>query len=157
MQPILFPFTRPPRLAVLIDAENVSARRAGQIMAHVAERGKPTVRRAFGDWTTPQLAPWKKVLHTLSIEPCQQFPYTRGKNASDATLIMDAMELLLTRAVDGFCLASSDSDYTGLVGRIQQKGLPVYGFGLRESSPAFMAACDAFVCLDEACDAGTSG
>lgn len=144
---ILTPLLR--RLAVLIDAENLSARHAALLMEKAAAFGKPTVRRAYGEWTGPQLTPWKNVLHTLSIQPCHQFRYAKGKNASDCLLVMDAMELLLTGAVDGFCIVSSDSDYTGLVGRIQQRGLPVYGFGLHGASPAFMAACDAFVLLDE--------
>jgi len=139
---------RPLRLAVLIDAENISARYAALLMEQASIFGKPTVRRAYGEWTGPQLTPWKNVLHTLSILPCHQFRYAKGKNASDCMLVMDAMELLLTCAVDGFCIVSSDSDYTGLVGRIQQRGLPVYGFGLRCASPAFMVACDAFVVLD---------
>lgn len=141
---------RPPRLAVLIDAENLSARYAAPLMERAATFGKPTVRCAYGQWTGPQLTPWKNVLHTLAIQPCHQFRCAKGKNASDSLLVMDAMELLLTGAVDGFCLVSSGSDYTGLVGRIQQRGLPAYGFGLRCASPAFMAACDEFVVLDEA-------
>jgi uncharacterized LabA/DUF88 family protein len=139
-----------PRLAVLIDAENAYAAQATQLMALIADHGKATVRRAYGDWTTTQLAPWKKILHTMAIRPCQQFRYTKGKNASDSALIMDAMELLHARSIDGFCIVSSDSDFTGLAGRIQEAGLPVYGFGQRETNAAFVAACDAFVFLDAA-------
>ncbi len=144
------PVTHRPRLAVLIDAENAYAAQAHQLMALIADHGKATVRRAYGDWTTTQLAPWKKILHTLAIRPCQQFRYTRSKNVSDSALIMDAMELLHSRSVDGFCIVSSDSDFTGLAGRIQEAGLPVYGFGQRETNAAFVAACDAFVFLDVA-------
>jgi len=89
------------------------------------------------------------VLHTLAIRPCQQFRYTKGKNATDSALIMDAMELLHARSVDAFCIVSSDSDYTGLAGRIQEAGLRVYGLGQRCTAAAFVAACDAFVYLDE--------
>lgn len=139
-----------PRLAVLIDADNAHASQATQLMLLVARYGKPTVRRAYGDWTTTQLMPWKKLLHPLAIRPCQQFRFTKNKNATDSALIMDAMELLHARIVDGFCIVSSDSDYTGLAGRIQEAGLVVYGFGQRETAAAFVAACDAFVFLDSA-------
>ncbi len=139
-----------PRLAVLIDAENAHAAHAPALMKLITEQhGKPTVRRAYGDWTTTQLAPWKKVLHTLSIKPCQQFRYSKGKNAADCALIMDAMDLLHARSVDGFCIVSCDSDFTALVARIQEAGLAVYGFGRRETVQAFVAACDAFVFLDD--------
>lgn len=134
---------------MLIDAENAHAAQAASLMKRITEQhGKPTVRRAYGDWTTTQLAPWKKVLHTLAIRPCQQFRYSKGKNAADCALIMDAMDLLHARSVDGFCIVSSDSDFTGLAGRIQEAGQVVYGFGQRETVPAFVAACDAFVFLD---------
>lgn len=136
-----------PRLAVLIDAENVSGNRAAQLMQLVNERGRPTVCRAYGDWTNSTLASWKKCLHALGIRPVQQFHYSQGKNASDATLIMDAMELLHSRRVDGFCIVSSDSDFVGLAGRIQEAGLMVLGFGQQGASPAFVAACDEFVFL----------
>ena len=113
------------RLAVLIDAENVSGNRAEHLMQLVRERARPTVRRAYGDWTNTTLASWKKYLHPLAIRPVQQFHYTQGKNASDATLIMDAMELLHMRRVDGFCIVSSDSDFEGLASRLQESGLMV--------------------------------
>ena len=143
------PFTPRPRLAVLIDAENARAAQAEQLMARVAQLGKATAKRAYGDWTTSQLMPWKKLLHPLSIRPCQQFRFTKGKNATDSALIMDAMELLLARSVDGFCIVSSDSDYTGLAARIQEAGLAVYGFGQRCAAASFVAACDEFVFLDD--------
>ena len=136
------------RLAVLIDAENAYAAQAPLVMSLVAQYGKPTVRRAYGDWTTSQLLPWKKLLHQLSIRPCQQFRYARGKNASDCAMIMDAMDLLHTGRLDGFCIVSSDSDYTGLATRIQEAGLLVYGFGLHTTVTAFAAACDEFIYLD---------
>lgn len=139
-----------PRLAVLIDAENAHAAQTTRLMTRIAGYGKPTVRRAYGDWTTTQLAPWKKILHTHAIRPCQQFRYIKGKNTTDSALIMDAMELLHARSVDGFCIVSSDSDDTGLAGRIQEAGLMVYGFGQSDTAAAFVAACDAFVFLDSA-------
>ena len=137
-----------PRLAVLIDAENASAAQAPALMQIIGHYGKPTVRRAYGDWTTPQLTPWKKLLTSLCIRPCQQFRYVRGKTTTDAALIMDAMELLHARSVDGFCIVSSDCDFTGLAARIQESGLPVYGFGLQNTLQAFVAACDEFVYVD---------
>ena len=136
-----------PRLAVLIDAENVSGHRANQLMQLVKERGRPVVCRAYGDWTTDNLLSWKKWLHALGIRPVQQFHYAGGKNASDTALIMDAMELLHRRRLDAYCIVSSDSDFVGLVGRIQEFGPTVVGFGQEGASPAFMAACDEFVCL----------
>jgi hypothetical protein len=139
---------RQPRLAVLIDAENLSGAHAARLMSLVKELGKPIIRRAYGDWTSSQLVLWKSVLHTLAIRPCQQFHYRRSKNVSDAALIMDAMELLHQRRVDGFCLVSSDSDFTGLAARIQEGGVAVYGFGQRDTSAPFMAACDEFMYID---------
>lgn len=148
-QPSPFRFAQQPRLAVLIDAENISFAGATRLMAHVADRGNATVRRAYADWSNPHLTSWRQVLSTLAIRPVQQFHYRRGKNASDSALIMDAMELLHTRRVDGFCIVSSDSDYTGLAGRIREAGLAVYGFGKRDAAASFKAACNAFVFLDK--------
>ncbi|MCW5655592.1 MAG: NYN domain-containing protein [Hydrogenophaga sp.] len=138
-----------PRLAVLIDAENAHAAQAPQVMAQVRAYGRPTVCRAYGDWTTTQLAPWKKLLQTLSIRPYQQFRHVRSKNATDSVLIVDAMDLLYARKVDGMCIVSSDSDYTALARRIQEEGLRVYGFGQRYTPAPFVAACDAFTFLDD--------
>jgi hypothetical protein len=144
------PATR-PRLAVLIDAENASAAQAEAMMAKIASSfGKPTVRRAYGDWTTPQLTPWKKVLGPLGIRPHQQFHSMRGKNTSDFALVMDAMDLIHERCVDGFCIVSSDGDFIGLASRIQAAGLLVYGFGQRACTLAgFARACDEFVFLED--------
>jgi len=139
---------RRPRLAVYIDAENVSGQHAEQLMQLVNQRGRATLCRAYGDWTTNQLLSWKKWLHPLGIRPVQQFHYSQGKNASDATLIMDVMERLQRRRVYGICIASCDSDFVGLVGRIQEHGPLVHGFGQYGASPAFVAACDEFVFLD---------
>jgi hypothetical protein len=139
-----------PRLAVLIDAENACAAHADALMERVAHFGKPIIRRAYGDWTTPQLMPWKKLIGALAIRPQQQFRYVRNKNTSDSALIMDAMELVHARSVEGVCIVSSDSDFMGLASRIQEAGLLVYGFGVRPVVDAFVAACDEFVFLDEA-------
>ncbi len=138
-----------PNLAVLIDAENISASHIPTIMAKIAENyGNATVRRVYGDWTTPQLTPWKKALEAQALRPSQQFRHIKGKNSSDGALIMDAMELLHAREVAGFCIVSSDSDFTGLATRIREKGLRVYGFGMQQTMRAFVAACDEFVYLD---------
>lgn len=139
---------RRPRLAVYIDAENLSGQHAEQLMRLVNERGRVTECRAYGDWTTDYLLSWKKWLHPLGIRPVQQFHYSQGKNASDGTLIMDVMERLHRGRVDAICIASCDSDFVGLVGRAQEHGPVVYGFGQYGASPAFMAACDEFVFLD---------
>jgi len=141
-------FTRPPRLALLIDAENFSGVYAARLMTLIKPLGRPIIRRAYGDWTTSQLAQWKGVLHTLAIRPFQQFHYRHGRNASDAALIMDAMEMLHFRRVDGLCIASSDSDFTGLAARYQEAGLQVFGFGLSNAAAPFKAACNEFFCLD---------
>lgn len=136
-----------PRLGVFIDAENVSGQHAAQLMQMVNERGRPTVCRAYGDWTTDYLLSWKKWLHPLGIRPVQQFHYAHGKNASDGALIMDVMEALHRGQVEGICIVSSDSDFVGLACRVQEAGLMVHGFGQQGASPAFMAACDEFVFL----------
>jgi len=118
-------------------------------MEKVREFGRPTVRWAYGDWTTPNLAPWKRIVNRLGIRPQQQFRYLKGKNTSDFALVMDAMQILHSRRVEGFCIVSSDSDYIGLAARIQEAGLLVYGFGNRTTMKDFVAACDEFVYVDE--------
>lgn len=133
------------KLAVLIDADNAQASIASELLAEVARYGTVTVKRAYGDWTTPNLAGWKETLHNLAIQPIQQFRFTVGKNATDAALIIDAMDLLHGGTVDGFCLVSSDSDFTRLATRIREAGLSVYGFGERKTPRPFVAACDKFV------------
>lgn len=139
---------RRPRLAVLIDAENLSARKALRLMSHVTDRGDPIIRRAYADWTNPRQAGWRRMLHELAIRPVQQFHYAHQKNASDSALIMDAMEILHRRPrLDGICIASCDSDFTGAAGRIREADIAVHGFGRPDASPAFMAACDSFVFL----------
>lgn len=136
------------RLAVLIDADNASTTHLDALLNEIATLGRSNVRRAYGDWTKPQSASWKSVLLSHSINPIQQFAYTTGKNATDATLIIDAMDLLYTERFDGFCLVSSDSDYTRLAQRIREQGLMVYGFGKQHTPKAFMQACDRFTYLE---------
>lgn len=150
-QPPTSPFLiTAPRLALLIDAENMGAAHCAPLMALVAEHGDPTVRRAYADWTNQHQLAWRKILEANVIRPVQQFHYRQGKNASDSALIMDAMELLheRERKVDGFCIVSSDSDYTGLATRIREAGLPVHGFGRVDAARSFIAACHSFVFLN---------
>lgn len=132
------------KLAVLIDADNAQATVIQELLAEVSRYGTATIKRAYGDWTTTNLKSWKAVLHTMAIQPIQQFSYTSGKNATDSALIIDAMDVLHTGAVDGFCLVSSDSDFTRLATRIREAGLMVYGFGQRKTPEPFVAACDKF-------------
>ena len=133
------------RLAVLIGADNARPSVVGGLLAEVAKYGVAGVRRIYGDWTTPNLAGWKAVLLDHSIQPVQQFRYTVGKNATDSAMIIDAMDLLHSRRLDGFCIVSSDSDFTGLARRIREDGLLVVGFGERKTPRPFVAACDRFV------------
>jgi uncharacterized LabA/DUF88 family protein len=133
------------KLAVLIDADNAQGSICEELLGEVARYGTANIKRAYGDWTTPKLKPWKEVLHKLAITPMQQFSYTTGKNATDSALIIDAMDLLHAGGLDGFCLVSSDSDFTKLATRIREAGLAVYGFGEKKTPQAFIAACDKFV------------
>lgn len=136
------------RLAVLIDADNISANYIKPMMLEIARYGNPTIKRIYGDWTKPQLGPWKTVLLDHAISPVQQFGYTTGKNATDSTLIIDAMDILYTEKVDGFCLVSSDSDFTRLATRLREAGKIVYGIGEKKTPTAFVAACDRFIFLE---------
>ena len=133
------------RLAVLIDADNAQAAVIEGLLAEIARFGEATVKRIYGDFTAPNSAQWKKVLNKYAIKPVQQFAYTTGKNATDSTLIIDAMDLLYTRRFDGFCLISSDSDFTGLALRIREEGLTVLGFGEKKTPEAFRNACHKFL------------
>lgn len=132
------------RLAVLIDADNASVTLIGDILAEVASLGTVTVKRVYGDFTTPNLQSWGKRLAEYAIQPIQQYRNTTGKNASDSALIIDAMDLLHTRRFEGFCLVSSDSDFTRLATRIKEDGLPVYGFGEQKTPNSFVKACNRF-------------
>lgn len=133
------------KLAVLIDADNAQASVAAELLAEVSRYGTATIKRAYGDWTTPNLRGWKEVLQSHAIQPVQQFGYTTGKNATDSALIIDAMDLLHSGSVNGFCIVSSDSDYTRLATRIREAGLAVYGLGERKTPQPFVAACDKFI------------
>lgn len=137
-----------PRLAVLIDADNASADLIEPLLAEVAKFGVATVKRIYGDWTLPNLNPWKQRLVGHAIQPMQQFRYTTGKNATDSALIIDAMDLLYTGHFDGFCLVSSDSDFTRLATRLRESGKRVYGFGERKTPRSLIAACDKFIYVD---------
>lgn len=133
------------RLAVLIDADNAQASIIEGLFEEIAKFGVASVKRIYGDWTQPNLGSWKKVLLDYSIQPVQQFAYTKGKNATDSSLIIDAMDLLYTRRFDGFCLVSSDSDFTRLAARLREEGLTVYGFGEKKTPSPFVSACDKFI------------
>jgi hypothetical protein len=133
------------RLAVLIDADNALAAVIDGLLAEIARFGEATVKRIYGDFTAPSSASWKKVLQQYAIKPVQQFAYTKGKNATDSMLIIDAMDLLYTGRFDGFCLVSSDSDFTGLAMRLREAGLTVLGFGEQKTPEAFRNACHRFV------------
>jgi uncharacterized LabA/DUF88 family protein len=132
-------------LAILIDADNASSSIVKGLMDEVAKLGRATVRRIYGDWTTPNLGPWKDLLLEYSIQPIQQFAYTKGKNATDSALIIDAMDLLYAGKLDGFCIVSSDSDFTRLAARLKESGKRVYGFGEKKTPRPFVAACDRFI------------
>jgi uncharacterized LabA/DUF88 family protein len=133
------------RLAVLIDADNAQPSITEGLMSEIAKYGLASVKRIYGDWTTPSLGGWKAVLLEHAIQPIQQFRYTVGKNATDSAMIIDAMDLLNTGRFDGFCLVSSDSDFTRLASRIREEGLLVYGFGEQKTPKAFVSACDKFI------------
>mgnify|MGYP006200729177 FL=1 len=133
------------RLAVLIDADNAQAAVIEPILAEIARFGEATVKRIYGDFTSSASASWKRVLQKNAIKPVQQFAYTIGKNATDSSLIIDAMDLLYTRKFDGFCLVTSDSDFTGLAMRLREEGLTVLGFGENKTPDAFRSACHRFI------------
>jgi uncharacterized LabA/DUF88 family protein len=133
------------RLALLIDGDNAQASLLGQMLAETSKYGVVTIRRVYGDWTTPEMKSWKQALHVYALQPVQQFRYTVGKNATDSAMIIDAMDVLYTAGVDGFCLVSSDSDYTRLATRIREKNLFVMGIGRQTTPRAFVNACDVFV------------
>jgi len=135
-------------IAVLIDADNVSEKYIKYILDEISNHGTPTYKRIYGDWTKPHLAAWKTVLLNYSIIPIQQFSYTTGKNATDAALIIDAMDILYSRNVDGFCLVSSDSDFTKLAARLREAGMYVIGMGEKKTPKPFIAACEKFKYLE---------
>lgn len=132
-------------LALLIDGDNAQPSLIEHVLAETAKYGVVATRRLYGDWTTPQMSSWKDCLHSYAIQPMQQFRYTTGKNATDSALIIDAMDLLHANTVDGFCIVSSDSDYTRLATRIREQGFFVMGIGRTMTPKSFVNACDVFV------------
>ncbi len=136
------------KIAVLIDADNVSEKYIKFIIDEISNHGTPTYKRIYGDWTKPNLASWKSVLLNYSITPIQQYSYTTGKNATDAALIIDAMDILYSGRVDGFCIVSSDSDFTRLAARLREAGKYVIGMGEKKTPTPFIAACEKFKYLE---------
>jgi uncharacterized LabA/DUF88 family protein len=136
------------KIAVLIDADNVSVKYMRYIFDEISNHGTPTYKRIYGDWTKPQLASWKTVLLNYSITPIQQYSYTTGKNSTDAALIIDAMDILYSKNVDGFCIVSSDSDFTKLAARLREAGMYVIGMGEKKTPTPFIAACEKFKYLE---------
>ncbi len=136
------------KLAVIIDADNVPHATVKGMMEEIAKYGVPTFKRIYGDWTKPNLSGWKGVLLENAITPVQQYGYTSGKNATDSAMIIDAMDILYTGKVDGFCIVSSDSDFTRLAVRLRESGMKVFGFGEKKTPGPFIVACDKFIYLE---------
>lgn len=133
------------KLAILIDADNAQASIITELLEEISKFGIGSIKRAYGDWTTSHLKQWKEHLHKHAIQPIQQFSYTTGKNSTDSSLIIDAMDILHENKLNGFCIVSSDSDFTRLATRIRESGLLVYGFGEKKTPEAFISACDKFI------------
>ena len=136
------------KLAVLIDGDNISSANVKEMMEEIAKYGNPTIKRIYGDWTNPKLAKWKNVLLENAITPIQQYGYTTGKNATDSAMIIDAMDILYSEKVDGFCLVSSDSDFTRLATRLREAGMNVIGIGEKKTPEPFIVACDKFIYIE---------
>jgi len=136
------------RLAVLIDADNVPYSNVKGVMEEIAKYGTPTFKRIYGDWTKPTISGWKNVLLENAITPIQQYSYTSGKNSSDSALIIDAMDILYSGKVDGFCIVSSDSDFTRLATRLREAGMKVFGIGQKKTPNPFIVACDKFIYME---------
>ncbi len=136
------------RFAVLIDADNISDKYIKHIFDELSNDGVVTYKRIYGDWTKPSLGPWKNILLNNSITPIQQYSYTVGKNATDSAMIIDAMDILYSKNVEGFCIVSSDSDFTRLASRLRESGMYVVGMGEKKTPPPFVAACNKFKYLD---------
>ena len=136
------------KFAVLIDADNVPYAHVKEMFQEIAKYGTPTFKRIYADWTKPTVSGWKKVLLENAIQPIQQYSYTTGKNASDSALIIDAMDILYTGKVDGFCIVSSDSDFTRLATRLRESGMKVIGIGEKKTLTPFITACDKFIYLE---------
>ncbi len=140
--------TKELKLAVLIDADNVPYSNVKGMLEEITKYGTPTFKRIYGDWTAPTLSGWKTVLLENAITPVQQYSYTSGKNSSDSALIIDAMDILYTGGVDGFCIVSSDSDFTRLATRLREAGMKVVGIGEKKTPYAFIAACNKFIYIE---------
>ncbi|MEK6783747.1 MAG: NYN domain-containing protein [Bacteroidota bacterium] len=140
--------TKDIRIAVLIDADNIPSFNIKGMMEEIAKYGTPTFKRIYGDWTKPNLTHWKSVLLENAITPIQQYSYTTGKNATDSAMIIDAMDILYTEKVDGFCIVSSDSDFTRLATRLREAGMIVMGLGEKKTPNPFIVACDKFIYLE---------
>ncbi len=136
------------RLAVLIDADNIPYSNVKGMMEEIAKYGTPTFKRIYGDWTKPTVSGWKNVLLENAITPIQQYSYTQGKNSSDSAMIIDAMDILYSGKVDGFCIVSSDSDFTRLATRLREAGMKVFGIGQKKTPNPFIVACDKFIYLE---------
>ncbi len=136
------------KLAVLIDGDNIPSAYVKDMMEEIAKYGNPTIKRIYGDWTNPRLGKWKNLLLENAITPIQQYGYTAGKNATDSAMIIDAMDILYSGDVDGFCLVSSDSDFTRLATRLREAGMQVYGIGEKKTPNPFIVACDKFIYLE---------
>lgn len=136
------------KLAVLIDGDNIPSAYIKEMMEEIAKYGNPTIKRIYGDWTKPHLAKWKNVLLENAISPIQQYGYTQGKNATDSAMIIDAMDILYSNKVDGFCLVSSDSDFTRLATRLRETGMNVIGIGEKKTPEPFIVACDKFIYIE---------
>ena len=136
------------RLAVLIDADNVPYSNVKGMFEEIAKYGTPTFKRIYADWTKPTVAGWKKVLLENAITPIQQYSYTQGKNATDSAMIIDAMDILYSGKVDGFCIVSSDSDFTRLATRLREAGMKVIGIGEKKTLTPFITACDKFIYIE---------
>ena len=136
------------KLAVLIDADNVPYANVKEMLEEIAKNGTPTIKRIYADWTKPTVSGWKNILLENAITPIQQYSYTTGKNSSDSALIIDAMDILYSGKVDGFCIVSSDSDFTRLATRLREAGMKVIGFGEKKTPQPFIAACNKFIYIE---------
>jgi len=136
------------KLAVLIDADNVPYANVKEMLEEISKNGTPTIKRIYADWTRPTVSGWKNVLLENAITPIQQYSYTTGKNSSDSALIIDAMDILYSEKVNGFCIVSSDSDFTRLATRLREAGMTVIGFGEKKTPKPFISACDKFIYLE---------
>jgi len=136
------------KLAVLIDGDNIPSGYVKEMMEEIAKYGNPTIKRIYGDWTKPHLSKWKNILLENAITPIQQYGYTTGKNATDSAMIIDAMDILYSEKVNGFCLVSSDSDFTRLATRLREAGMVVFGLGEKKTPDPFIVACDKFIYIE---------